>query len=102
MHTVRLRKVFLGSLGVLTAALRLAGSEPAASASADYPVFVAKASNPNDYSLFANGGWDGNWYVGYNTCWIKKLPAIPLGHYARAYIGAKLGRMKLNSNPKNI
>src|SRR5882724_9868081 len=60
----------------------------------DYPVFVAQVPNPNDYVLFANSGWDGNWYVGYNNAWIKKLPAIPQGHYARAYIGAKLGRMK--------
>jgi len=63
-------------------------------ASPDAPVFVAQIPNPNDYSLFANGGWDGNWYVGYNNGWIKKLPLIPPGNYARAYIGAKLGRMK--------
>ena len=68
----------------------------------DYPVYVAKIPNPNDYNLFANGGWDGNWYVGINTCWIKKLPPIPPGSYARAYIGAKLGRMKLTLNPKNV
>src|SRR5258707_12274148 len=64
------------------------------STSADYPVFVAEIPNPNDYSLFANSGWDGNWYVGYNNGWIKKLPAIPPGNYARVYIGAKLGRTK--------
>jgi hypothetical protein len=63
-------------------------------AASDYPVYVAQVPNPNDYVLFANGGWDGNWYVGYNNCWVKKLPAIPPGQYARAYIGAKLGRMK--------
>jgi hypothetical protein len=67
----------------------------------DFPVFIAKVSNPHDYNLFATNGWDGNWYVGYNTCWIKKLPAPPKGDYARAFIGAKLGRMKLVSNPKN-
>src|SRR5262249_15526312 len=68
----------------------------AQSLSNDYPVYVLKVSNPNDYTLFANsGGWDGNWYVGYDTCWVKKLPAIPSGSYMRAYIGAKLGRMKL-------
>ena len=62
--------------------------------SPDYPVFVAQVPNPNDYTLFANAGWDGNWYVGYNNIWVKKLPAIPPGRYARAYVGAKLGRMK--------
>jgi len=63
-------------------------------ASADAPVYVAQIPNLNDYSLFANSGWDGNWYVGYNNGWIKKLPAIPPGNYAHAYLGAKLGRMK--------
>ena len=48
-------------------------------ATPDYPVFVAQTPNPNDYSLFANAGWDGNWYVGYNNGWIKKLPPIPQG-----------------------
>lgn len=60
----------------------------------DYPVYVLKVPNPNDYTLFANGGWDGNWYVGYDVCWVKKLPPVPPGSYARAFIGAKLGRMK--------
>jgi hypothetical protein len=67
---------------------------PLHAAAPDNPVFVAQVPNPNDYSLFANSGWDGNWYVGYDNGWIKKLPAIPQGHYAHAYIGAKLGRMK--------
>jgi hypothetical protein len=62
--------------------------------SPDFPVFVAQIPNPNDYSLFANSGWDGNWYVGYNYGWIKKLPAVPRGSYVRAYVGAKMGRMK--------
>jgi hypothetical protein len=63
-------------------------------AAPDAPAFVAQIPNPNDYSLFANAGWDGNWYVGYNNGWVKKLPPLPPGHYAHAYIGAKLGRMK--------
>src|ERR1700683_5330787 len=60
----------------------------------DYPVFVAQVPNPNDYDLFANGGWDGNWYVGYNNGWIKKLPPIPPGPYAHAHLGTRMGRMK--------
>jgi hypothetical protein len=76
-------------------------AEPSVPPPNDYPEYVSQLPNPNDYSLFANGGWDGNWYVGYNTCWIKKLPRIPTGDYTRAYIGAKLGRMKLSGNPKN-
>jgi hypothetical protein len=62
--------------------------------SSDFPVHVTQVPNPNDYTLFANSGWDGNWYVGYNNGWIKKLPSIPKGNYAKAFIGAKLGRMK--------
>lgn len=64
------------------------------------PVYLAEVSNPNDFVLFANGGgWDGNWFVGYNTCWVSKLPAAPAGEYKRAFIGAKLGRMKTESIP---
>lgn len=70
----------------------------AAVAASDFPVYVTAVANPNDYSLFANSGWDGNWYAGYNNCWIKKLPPIPEGTYVRAYAGAKLGRMK-NAGP---
>src|SRR4051794_28980944 len=62
---------------------------------ADYPVYVAQLANLNDYNVFANSGWDGNWYVGYDTCWIKKLPPVPPGRYRRAFLGARLGRAKL-------
>jgi hypothetical protein len=58
------------------------------------PVYLSELSNLNDYSLFANGGWDGNWYVGFNVCWMEEIPAPPSGNYVRAFIGAKLGRMK--------
>ncbi len=66
------------------------------------PTYVASVANPNDYTLFATSGWDGNWYVGYDTCWIKKLPAIPAGDYSRAFIGARLGRMKLSGEGKTM
>ena len=59
-----------------------------------YPYFVATHSNPNDYAAFATSGWDGNWYVGFNSAWVQKLPSLPAGPFAHAYIGAKLGRMK--------
>jgi len=58
------------------------------------PVYLSELSNLNDYSLFANSGWDGNWYVGFNVCWIEEVPASPPGNYVRAFVGAKLGRMK--------
>ncbi len=44
------------------------------------PLFIADLPNPNNFSLFANGGWDGSWYVGFNTCWMQKL-AVPKGNY---------------------
>jgi len=72
----------------------LAFTMPLCAQAPDYPVYVSQVPNLNDYSLFANGGWDGNWYVGYNNGWIKKLPPVPKGNYARAFVGAKLGRMK--------
>jgi hypothetical protein len=61
------------------------------------PVYIAELSNINDYTLFANGGWDGNWYIGFNVCWIKELPPPPKGDYVRAFIGAKIGRAKTRS-----
>src|ERR1019366_3882117 len=79
---------------LLTMALCFLPIARGSAATSDAPVFVAQVSNPNDYSLFANAGWDGNWYVGYNNGWVKKLPPIPKGDYARAFIGAKLGRVK--------
>jgi hypothetical protein len=79
--------VLLFAIGLLPFAM-------VSAAAPDAPVFAAQIPNPNDYSLFANGGWDGNWYVGYNNGWVKKLPPVPPGHYAHVYIGAKLGRMK--------
>jgi hypothetical protein len=71
-----------------------AKNSPAVSAAA-HPVYVSKMPITK-YNLFATGGWDGNWYVGSNQAWIEK---INLGGYkkkdfARAYVGAKLGRMK--------
>jgi len=64
------------------------------------PVYLSELENLNEFDLFANGGgWDGNWYVGYNTCWVQELPAPPPGRYVRAYLGAKLGRMKTETIP---
>ncbi|OGS44397.1 MAG: hypothetical protein A2539_02065 [Elusimicrobia bacterium RIFOXYD2_FULL_34_15] len=68
-----------------------------------YPLYICSANNPNDYRLFANGGgWDGFWYVGYNRVWIKRF-FIPenLTNYKKAFIGAKLGRMKSQQVYKN-
>ncbi|MFA5857687.1 MAG: hypothetical protein WC955_01320 [Elusimicrobiota bacterium] len=60
----------------------------------DYPFITGETQNPNEFTLFATSGWDGNWYVGYNSCWISKLPVLPQRKFAKAFIGVKLGRMK--------
>jgi hypothetical protein len=77
----------------LVSSILLAGFLRAAEAP-HYPLIISELTNPNGYTLFANGGWDGNWYVGYNNTWVKKLPALPKGNYSRAFIGARLGRAK--------
>ncbi|MFH1378899.1 MAG: hypothetical protein ABII23_01355 [bacterium] len=62
-------------------------------------VYISDISNPAEFTLFANGGWDGSWYVGYNKCWIQKLEVDTDCQAAttKAFIGAKLGRM--NTSP---
>ena len=84
-------------------------SSPAQEAAEETPSYLSKEAvlpsylslrpNLNDFTAFADGGWDGNWYVGYNNCWIVQLPSAPPGRYVRAYIGAKLGRAKTQPKP---
>jgi hypothetical protein len=61
------------------------------------PVYLSELANLNDYNVFANGGWDGNWYIGYNVCWMEALPAAPVSVYRKAYIGVKIGRAKTHA-----
>jgi len=63
------------------------------------PVFVALHPDLHAFRAFADGGWDGNWYIGFNTCWIVQLPKPPPGEYARAFVGARLGRAKTKPRP---
>jgi hypothetical protein len=63
------------------------------------PVYYAPEKNLGKYYLYADGGFHADWYVGYNNCWIVKLPPVSLGGYAKAFIGAKLGRTKIMSWP---
>ncbi|MCD6412714.1 MAG: hypothetical protein J7L54_01015 [Elusimicrobia bacterium] len=66
-------------------------------------LFVAELPSPHEYDLFANGGWNGNWYVGYDHCWIEKLPPIrDIKKYKRAFLGAKMGRAKTPAQIKKI
>ncbi len=62
--------------------------------SKEFPLFLSDIPAPSAYSLFANGGWDGNWYVGSDTCWVQKIRAPSKGSFKKAFLGAKLGRAK--------
>jgi hypothetical protein len=62
--------------------------------SAVSPSYVSLAPDLNAYYMYADGGFDGNWYIGYNNCWTVKLPPAPAGKYVKAFIGARLGRGK--------
>jgi len=72
---------------------------PAFAAKSPVPVYFAPENNLGKYYLYADGGFHADWYVGYNNCWIVKLPPVPTGSYAKAFIGAKLGRSKIQSWP---
>lgn len=63
------------------------------------PTYLSLSPNLNDFTRFADGGTDGNWYIGFNNAWIVKLPPAPAGDFARAYIGARIGRAKTRPNP---
>jgi len=80
-------RALLLSLFAITAAT-------AAVREADYPLTLSTPPDPHAFTAFATSGWDGNWYVGSNNAWIKKLPPIPEIAIAHVFIGAKLGRMK--------
>ncbi len=72
----------------------------AAAAKAPVPGYFSLVKDMSRFYLYANGGFNADWYVGYNNSWIVKLPPVPAGTYARAYMGAKLGRAKILSWPQ--
>ncbi|MBI3289552.1 MAG: hypothetical protein HYZ74_08560 [Elusimicrobia bacterium] len=75
------------------------GLQPTLSTSSIVPTYVMLAPSLQDYGRFAAGGPDANWYIGFNNAWIVKLPPAPSGEFARAFIGAKLGRAKTRPAP---
>ncbi|MEW5950369.1 MAG: hypothetical protein AB1637_00585 [Elusimicrobiota bacterium] len=56
--------------------------------------YVSQIKDLSSYFMYADGGFHADWYVGYNNCWIVKLPPIKKEDVEKAYIGAKLGRAK--------
>jgi hypothetical protein len=75
------------------------GLPPTLSTSVVVPSLLTLAPSVHDYTRFADGGPDANWYVGFNNAWIVKLPAAPTGEFQHAFIGAKIGRAKTRPNP---
>lgn len=61
---------------------------------ANVPFYQALNGDLSEFYFYADGGWDGNWYAGYNNCWVVKLPPMETRGYKKAYIGSKLGRAK--------
>lgn len=70
-----------------------------ASVKSPVPFYVSLQKDLNQYYLYANGGFNADWYVGYDSCWIVKLPPVSVTNFEKAYIGAKLGRAKIMSYP---
>lgn len=85
---------------VLSASCVFAQEPAAVSTSTLLPTYLALSSNLNDYTRFADGGADSNWYIGFNNAWIVKLPPAPPGDFSRAFIGARIGRAKTRPNPQ--
>jgi hypothetical protein len=69
------------------------------STSSSLPAYSSLLPDINQFNRFADGGPDGNWYIGFNNAWIVKLDSAPLGQFSRAFIGAKIGRAKTQPNP---
>jgi len=96
--------IFLNS--ILLAALTASAATPAdslptsLSTSSIVPTYVTLAATVHDYTRFADGGPDANWYIGFNNAWIVKLPTPPAGDFTRAFIGARVGRAKTRANPE--
>ena len=74
------------------------GLVPTLSTSVVVPTIITLAPTVHDYTRFADGGPDSNWYVGFNNAWIVKLPSAPAGEFQHAFVGAKIGRAKTRPN----
>lgn len=62
---------------------------------------MSLAPTVQDFGRFADGGPDGSWYIGFNNAWIVELPPASTNDFARAFIGAKIGRAKTRPKPGN-
>lgn len=92
-------KPLLAALCLLGGAERLGAQEEKAQAKPPVPSYRSQAGDMSRYHLYADGGFHADWYVGFNNCWIVRLPPIDVTGYAKAYIGARIGRSKIMSHP---
>lgn len=60
--------------------------------------YIMQINDIGKYYLYANAGFNADWYVGYNNCWVVKFPPVKKDGFERAYLGAKLGRAKVNKD----
>lgn len=58
-------------------------------------IYLSDLSNPSEFTLFANSGWNGGWFVGRSKSWVQEISVPPQINIIKAFIGAKLGRMKV-------
>ncbi|MCG2726577.1 MAG: hypothetical protein L6420_10090 [Elusimicrobia bacterium] len=65
------------------------------------PDYISPVRDMGKFYLYANGGFHADWYVGYNNCWIIKLPPAATEGYSKAFLGAKIGRAKIKSYPNS-
>ncbi|MHB2025567.1 MAG: hypothetical protein ACYCPQ_02835 [Elusimicrobiota bacterium] len=91
--------IFAYLFSCLGASVRAQAPAVSISTDARMPTYLSAIANINDYYLFADGGPDSNWYIGFNNAWIVKLPPAPAGRFSRAFIGAKIGRAKTAPDP---
>jgi hypothetical protein len=86
-------------LGGISHAEEDSGSFP--SPTSFIPDYISPVRDMSKFYLYANGGFHADWYVGFNNAWIIKLPPAALEGYAKAFLGAKIGRAKIKSHPKS-
>lgn len=63
--------------------------------------YVSLINDLSEYYLYANGGFNADWYIGYNNAWIVNLGSITTSGYQKAFVGVKIGRAKNKTYPSS-
>lgn len=61
--------------------------------------YISLIDDLSQYYFYANGGFNADWYIGYNNAWIVNLGSITTSGYEKAFIGVKIGRAKNKTYP---